>query len=242
MVSTAIIAAVACVLPATKGLPLIAVIAMGLNIADTLFHELGHALFYWLYGSPSIPMIFTIFGADQAGGMAMTWERSWLMQGMALMLLVTACVWTKKFWPEIFLYTLLFTFFIAVTAFTRMHQIVPLFMGHGGAMLMGGFFLFRAWIFLDARNGFERWLNGFFGAFLLIDNMYFCYMLLSDAWALDSYTGHTAFGNGHNDFVKITQLMYSWSVPGVAFFGMIYGVVVLAGSYILALRLRNVFD
>lgn len=230
-----------CVLPATQGWGLVAIIAMGLNIADTLFHELGHALFYWLYGRPSIPMIFTIFGADQAGGMAMTWERSWLMQGLVLLLLATGCAWTKKFWPDAFIATVCVFLFVSLTAFTRFHGVIPLFMGHGGAMLMGGFFLFRAWIYLDARNGFERWLNAFFGSFLLLDNIYFCYRLFADPAALGQYAGHLAFGASHNDFVAITHIMHGWSVPGIALFGMIFGASIAVGAYIFALRLRNAF-
>lgn len=230
-----------CILPATRDLLLISLVAAGLRIADTLFHELGHAIFSWLFGSPSIPMIFTIFGADQAGGMAWTFDRSWFVQITVLVLLAYGCYRIREIWPRMFYLCTLLAIAISVLAFTRFHEVIPIFMGHGGAMLMGGFFLFRAIIYLDARNFFERLLNGLFGWFLILSNMYFCYEIRVTPEAFERYTNHVAFGTSHNDFVAMTHRIYQWNVETIALFGIIFGFLMIVAAFLAAMVLRDDF-
>src|SRR5277367_2959407 len=94
MVSAFIVALLA-LLPATRDMFPFWVIAAGLHICDTLFHELGHTLFAWLFGRPAVPMIFTLFGADQAGGMTIYREHSWFVQIGAFLALAYGCWWLK---------------------------------------------------------------------------------------------------------------------------------------------------
>jgi hypothetical protein len=237
---SAFVLAVLCILPGTREIFPFWLIASGMHIAGTLFHELGHSLFFWLAGMPSIPMIFTLFGADQAGGMAMTFERSWLLQWLMFAALGGFCYWIRHHWERMFIPAVLFSLVVAALAFTPYYKVLPLFMGHGSAIVMGGFFLFRAWIYLDARNAFERWLNAFFGAFLVLYNMHFSYKLIAEDGALARYSEHVAFGIGHNDFVKITHIL-PVSVQGVAAIAICLCLAALVLSAWLAVLLRNDF-
>ncbi len=233
--------ALACILPATSGMIVFWVIACGAHIADTLFHELGHTVFSWLFGAPAIPMIFTLYGADQAGGMTLTYERSWLVQWGAYAGMGYGCFWAYRNWFRVFVPAVVFCAVVVGVSLSRHYEIVIDYMGHGGAIAVGGFFLFRAWVYMDARNGYERWLNAFFGFFLTLDNVYFAYNIAFDAWARDDYTGHVAFGLTHNDFQKIAEEMAGWSTRGVAVFTLGYAGVVIVGAFVLAGLLRDNF-
>jgi hypothetical protein len=100
-------------------------------------------------------------------------------------------------------------------------------MGHGGSTLMGGFLLCRAWIYYDARNDYERWLNALFGFFLILWNFYFSYGLAFDADAQADYNDHVAFGITHNDFRVMAMMIPGWSVRGIGLFTMGLCVIVM---------------
>ena len=187
--------------------------------ADTLFHEMGHAVFGWLYGMPMIPMIFTVIGADQAGGMTIPLgPRTWFMQIVALVLLAAFCKRLRSidsyyFYP----FTLLFIF-IAITCASGYHSEVISYMGHGGAVLAAGILLFKAFANVNMRSSVERWLNAFFGFFLILDNFFFSYGLIFNKAKKFEYTTHQAFGTSHNDFVAITHTIPSLTVDNIAWF------------------------
>lgn len=233
VLASACVVALLCILPQTKSIFPFWVIASGAFIADTLFHELGHTLFNWLFGTPAIPMIFTLFGADQAGGMSMAWDRSWIVQGMAFAALAIALYWS---YTERWLFTCLLclTALVGALAFTPYYVVVILYMGHGSAILVGGWLLYRAWLYLDSRNGFERWLNAFFGFFLVLNNFYFSCMLAFDTETRKDYSEHTPFGISHDDFTAITFEITRWSVKGVALFTLGYCAVTILVSFLLA--------
>lgn len=238
---SAFLLAVLCIHPHTRGIFPLWVIAAGGHIADTLFHEMGHTIFNWLFGQPAIPMIFTLFGADQAGGMSMTFGRSWFIQIAVLAGLGYSCWQAKKSASALFIPALIFTGFIILVILLGYQQLIVLYMGHGGSILMGGYFLFRAWIYLDARNAYERWLNAFFGFFLILSNFGFAYGLAFDPYANSDYSDHVAFGVSHNDFMAMSLIVHSWSVKGIAIFTMGLCVASIIGSAICAVFLRDAF-
>jgi hypothetical protein len=239
MIASAFAVALLCILPDTRSLLPFSIMAAGLHIANTLFHELGHTIFAWCFGKPALPMIFTLFGADQAGGMSMIFDRSWFMQIVAFAALAYGCYKTKMHFPRLFLPAIAFTLFILGVALAGRYEIVIAFMGPGGAALVGGFFLFRAWIYLDARNPFERWLNALFGSFLTLWNFYFSYQLVFDPVIAEEYGSHLAFGMSHNDFKTIAMMVPGWTMTGVALFAMGYCAFIIIGSFFAALWLEN---
>lgn len=238
---SALIVVCLCLWPGIREIFPIWLIAKGAFVGDALFHELGHTIFYWLFGQPAIPMIFTLFGSDQAGGMAMAWDRSWFVQGAAFAFLAYACYWLRENIPGLFISMLIFSIIIVTLAFTRYTETVISFMGHGTSILMGGFFLFRAWIYLDARNAIERWLNAFFGFYLTLSNFMLGYNILYDPATRERYTGHQMFGAMHNDLVNVAMDVGSWSVLGVAWFMMVFSVFTIVSAFIMAVLLRDNF-
>lgn len=234
--------AVLCILPDTCRHFPFWIIAAGLHVADTLFHEMGHTIFAWLFGHPAIPMIFTLFGADQAGGMSMRWDRNWFVQIGAFAMLGYACFWLKENGPRLFIPMLAFSVAIVLVALFGNHEMVISYMGHGGSIAMGGFFLYRAWIYLDARNAYERWLNALFGFFLTLYNFYFSYTLAFRGEARAAYEDHVMFGITHNDFSVIAMMVPGWTVPDVAKFTMFYAIAVIILAGVAAVFYSDAFD
>lgn len=220
--------------PQTRAVFPLWVIAAGLQIGDTLFHELGHCITAWLCGQPAIPMIFTMFGADQAGGMTLYWDRSWFVQGAAFGAMAYGCYWCREAIPLLFPPAVAMSLGVALAAALGKQAMLVAYMGHGGAILMGGFFLFRAWVYLDARNRYERWLNALFGFFLVLHNLAFSYGLAYNSDARGDYSDHMAFGITHNDFMVIALMAPGWSVKGVGLFSIGVCLLTLLGSYVAA--------
>jgi len=230
--------AIICILPSTNHYFPLWAIAAGANIADAMFHEMGHSIFGWLFGVPNIPSVFTLFGREQAAGLTLMWPRSWIVQITAFAGLVYACYWIYKNFPEWFWAAAIFTLLVMAIAFTPYSQIPILYMGHGGAILMGSFFLFRAWANIDARNAYERWLNAFFGFFMVLKNIYFAYML-TDSNISEEYSDRLIGGISHHDFAAMAEIIHSWTVRGIALFTIFFGVSMIIASVVAALYKAN---
>lgn len=228
-IATALV--VACLHPEIRSLFPFWVIDAGAYFANTMFHEVGHSIFAWLFGMPSIPSVFTLFGREQAAGVALTFERNWFVQGASLLGMAYALYWVWnnefRFW-----FWSLFALFIIVLAliFTPYTRILPIYMGHGSAMLVGAFFLFRGLVNMDSRNNYERWLNAFLGWYLLLQNMHFGWGLWKDLAKRAEYENAAL----NHDFSQLTQIMYGWSVEGIGQFTVFFGAALIIFSFIAA--------
>ena len=211
--------AILSVLQATRDVIPISIISAGLHVGDTLFHEIGHSIFAWLFGIPSIPAIFTFFFADTAGGITLMWERQIPLQALSLSGLAYLCYWLRKYYSPFFIYASIFSIFILILAFTEYYHLVINYMGHGCSILMGGFFLYRAWMNIQVRHAFERWLNGLFGVFLIFDNFLFSFELVFDTVKRWDYSQNISV-IGHHDFVKIAAQLNLIDVQTIAWFTM----------------------
>ena len=223
-----------CILPVSCTLFPFWMIAAGAHIADTLAHEMGHSLFSWIFGKAAFPMIFTLFGASQAAGMTIAFDHNWWVQ---IAVWGTLAFNAYQFRQRQSNWWLVFTAMLALSllVFTRFNTVVIAYMGHGGSIMVGGWLLYRAFLYIDARNGFERWLNAFFGCFLILNTMYFSYSLLFDAVSHTDYVNHVAFGITHNDFAVIAEEISSWSVKGIAWFTLGYGSITIVIAFLLAI-------
>lgn len=240
MLITALTLVIACVLPETREYRVFGIIAMGMHVGDTLFHEMGHSIFHWLFGTPAVPMIFTIMGADQAGGLSMTFgEPNILVRLLSIAAAAYGCKWLKDRESGWFMPATIFTTLVVILGFTRYTDFIALYMGHGSSIAMGGFFLYRAVIYLDARGDFERWLNAFFGLYLIGFNFNFAYGLAFDPSIRAKYSDHAAFGAVHNDFYAMSEEIYGVTVPGVALFTMAYCAFTLLAALALSYYRRN---
>jgi len=213
------------------------IICRGVNVFGVLVHELGHSIFMWAYGIINVPMIFTLFGSDQAGGMTMPLSgRNVVTELLALVgfgyagyrLYEDQSRWLIPFG--------IFYLIIVLTTFTSFHEMIIAYMGHGTEIIVGSYLIFRACLNIDARNSYERWLNGFFGFFMNINVAMMCYNLITDVDYREEYTDHMAFGESENDFVMVADHIWHGSVHGVAVFTLIVSILlmivpVLAASY-----------
>jgi hypothetical protein len=217
-------------------------IVSGMGIANTMFHEIGHSLFSWFFGIPTVPAVFTVIGGDQAGGVAYNLaERTMTLQIIMYFVMAYGCYWVWNYAHSFFIIVAALFMLIVIMSFTKYYEVVILFMGHGGAMLTGAFFLFRAILHLGPKPVYERWLNAFFGLFLIVQNMHFGYKLIYDYAFRMKYTSHKAFGAIHNDLEAITHIVYSWNVNGVAWFLIAFGAFLVIATFLLAIYLKDSF-
>jgi len=224
--------AVVCILPSTRNIFPLWIIASGASVADTMFHEMGHSITGWLLGMPNVPSILTIFGREQAAGLTWHFGHFWVVQGVVILGLLYLCydlygAASKWFFPVVIL-----TVLVLALGTSGYYQVAISYMGHGGSILMGGFFLYRSWLGLAARNLYERWLNAFFGFFLVLNNMFFAYRLVYDEDYNDEYVNHVIGNITHNDFVKLAGEVSGWTVHGIANFTMIFCASVIVVSFL----------
>ncbi len=236
IIATALIVTVLCLTESMRGIFPISWVAKGSFVMDTLFHELGHSVFGWLFGNMNIPMIFTVFHADKMGGMAMSIGHSIFVQIGMVLALIYWCYYVRTHW--LFIPSVIFTIIIAAFSASGYGMLLVNYMGHGSAILMGGFFLFRAFANIAPRGKLERWLNAYFGLWLLLNNMVFSYRLMSDKAYYDSYTDAVEF-IGHRDFVKVGMEL-SMNSTQVAFITLIFaGMVMVASAVFGVIRAQN---
>ena len=97
-----------------------------LSYFTVLSHEMGHALFGWLYGYPSIPAFDFVYG----GGVTQHTERT-LLIAAAVQLALVWSVWL--FWrnPVSRSLAAAATALYAITAWSSLHEAVITAMGHG---------------------------------------------------------------------------------------------------------------
>lgn len=201
-------------------MPPISWLGAGLHQMDIFFHEIGHSLFHWFYGKPSIPTFDFLHG----GGVAYGWP-----QNTALIICIHA----------LFLYGVFYFrheralqisigaigLFHLATVYTELHQVVYLFMGHGTAIAIASFFLYRAWFDLAPRGEGERYLNGIIGFGIMFQNILLFWGLKNDEIVRTVYFQQKG-GHGLGDFNKISNII-KMPVTDIAIFGIIYACLFL---------------
>ena len=213
--------------PFITGFP-IGWIGTGMSYMGTFFHEIGHTIFLWFYGYPSVPA----FDFQHGGGMA------WSLSDQEILLLVL--VWIGLFYCTFMLrdYLILvilcaFLFLLNIClAFNDYHHVVIDFMGAGSEALIASFFLYRAIFDLAPRGGVERFLNSFFGFGLIIQSFINGYGLLkSNAFRLVYYEQKGSHGFGDLDKVADRVLMFSFE--GVVIFLIILNIICLIFPFLM---------
>ena len=221
-------------LPATQSMFVFPWIYLAAHLADTMFHECGHAVFAWAMGHPAIPSILTAFGSDQASGVTLTMGHSWIVQAGVWAAMAYGCWWL---WRQDArgraIGAGVLAGALAGLSLWEHASLVWTYMGHGSAMLVGGFFLYRGVLNLSARSMYERWLNLFLGLFMLLDNGRFAWQLAFDATERAHYEAIAVFG-GHHDYAAMADEWYRLSVKGVAEGAVVEAVLVTLAALLLA--------
>ena len=231
VMGSALVVAVFFLLPAVQHQLLGYVFMRLLEIGDTLFHEMGHTVFIWLFGRPAVPSIFTLFGTDKAGGMSVPlYPHTWTLQVIVWLVLGSVCFLLRRRRPALFWPVVAVSVILVGLAFTPYTQLIISYMGHGGAIFSGGVLLYRAWSDIIVRTELERWFNALFGFFIVLNNAWFAYQLRYSL-VFREYYAETELTM---DFTHMTDLMPHWRVEGIAAFTLVYAVLTLLGSFLLA--------
>ncbi len=162
-------------------------------------HELGHTACAWVFGYPAIPAFDFMFG----GGITMHGERHliivWLLYlGMAgLAYFYRRNRLTSRF---------LLAFIIAYTifAFTPIHNVLFVIMGHGFELLFAGIFLYRGLSGFGCRYPIEQPLYGMVGFFIVFYDLRFAWGLIADPIARAVYEQGKG-GIIDNDLVRLAR-------------------------------------
>lgn len=231
VMATALAVAVFFLLPAVQENFIGYIAYRGLSIGDVLFHEMGHALFYWLFGTPAIPSILTAIGSDMAGGFTMELGgRSLLVQALALAGLVYGAYRLREDHPILCAVVVALVVVVIALSFTRYPPVVISYMGHGSAIVAGGVLLYRAWLNIIVRTGFERWCNALFGFFIVLNNAQFAYKLLY----VPEFRTRYEEAPVAMDFVAIADRLLQVQVNHIAWFTLACCGVALVASVALA--------
>jgi hypothetical protein len=153
-----------------------------LGTFKTLVHEMGHAIFGWLFGYPSFPAFDLIWG----GGVTVHTGRSTVL----CILIYAGFAWL--FWlyrknrgTLILLAALVILY--SVAAFTSIHSVLILFMGHGTELVIAGWFIYRSLSGRAVIHAAERPLYGIIGFFIVFSNISMAYKLLTNVYYREDY-------------------------------------------------------
>lgn len=186
---------------------------------SVIVHELGHALFAWLAGRGSIPR----FDFEYGGGVAPTTTQLWFF------LPIYVAFWGYLGWRlrhnrKARIVLPILVILQAVYAFTAVHEVVFLFMGHGFELVIAGVFLYRGLTADAVRHPAEQPLYAALGWFMWMVSLVFAWQLMFDEAFLRFYR----VGKGGflmNDFVRIGDDWLGWRVETVA--GVLFGLSIL---------------
>ncbi len=124
------------------------ILAQGAGYMTVFFHEIGHSIFYWLYGYVAVPRFDFEYGGGYSN--ALTGQMYVLLAALyAGTIYVIYLAREEKFWLAIFAPLLLLHL---LTAFNDYHHVVILFMGHGAEVAIGSFMLSRALLHAAPRG------------------------------------------------------------------------------------------
>jgi len=169
------------------------------NYLIILVHEFGHCFFGWLFGYPSLP----VFDAKYGGGLTVHQGRE-----MCLVIIIYALCGCLLFFYRRNLLTVISLAVIlaaySLAAFTRIHEVIILFMGHGFELVFAGIFLYRALSGSAIIQAAERPLYGCLGLFIEFRDIRFGFNLVTSRHHREAY--EAAKGGGHwMDFSRIAE-------------------------------------
>jgi hypothetical protein len=164
-----------------------------------LVHEMGHAIFGWLFGYPSFPAFNVLWG----GGITLSFHRS---TGLLILIYIGLAslmyMYRKNTATLIFLAVV--TILHAFLSYTDANTVIILFMGHGTELLIAGLFIYRALSGRSIIHPWERPLYAVIGFFIVFFDINFVYRLLRDAGFREEYLEGIG-GVLDNDFLRIAR-------------------------------------
>jgi hypothetical protein len=195
-----------------------------LTTLKTLVHEMGHTIFGWFFGYPSLPAFDVVWG----GGVTLHTSRNPVLLGVVIAGFAALFFLYRGNRATLVVLALLFASYLVI-AFTSLHSMLILFMGHGTELLIAGIFLYRALSGRAVVHAVERPLYAIVGFFLLFSDLGFAYRLMSSAGFREEYACAKG-GCIDMDFVRIATEFLNVKLTTVAgfFFLCCLAVPVLA--------------
>jgi hypothetical protein len=211
----------------TTGVLLLPFLSFVFHYILILVHELGHAVFGWLFGYPSVPAFDFMYG----GGLTSHQDRKMIIFVIIYLLLAGLFYLFRRN-----RLTLLFLIGLAVLytiiTFTPLHQLVILFMGHGTELVFGAIFMYRALSGSSIIVPAERPLYAFLGFFVFFMDLRFTHRLMTSAEFRVDYGA--AKGGGHwMDFSRIAHEILGVELTSVAAFFFLMCVAALITAYLV---------
>jgi len=213
-------------------------LALCLEYMGTFFHELGHTLFAWLYGYPTIP----VFDFAHGGGLAISISgQSYIVMGAAIILIGYGAYMLRDFLPLVIGLGILAVFILATGFSEDWHMSVADFMGPGAEALVAGFLLTRALLDISPGGVTERLLNAVFGFGLLFQVLIKGVALLqNDAYRLVYFEQKGTHGFG--DFDKIAERFLSLGFQGVVTAWLVLASLCLIVPFLLYWKEQRLQD
>lgn len=164
-----------------------------------LLHELGHTIFGWLFGYPSIPAFDFTYG----GGITIHQQQNPVILVIIFGGLICLFYIFRKNIRTLTILVILTGLYLLL-AFSSLHELLILFMGHGTELFFGGLFLFRALSGSAVIVPAERPLYAFLAFFVFIKDFKFAYNLIHSPTHREIY--RAAKGGGDwMDFSRIAR-------------------------------------
>lgn len=210
--------------------------ATGLDYMAVFFHEIGHTLARWAFGYPAFPT----FDFESGGGMTYGLGRSMGLQyavwaGMALGL-----VWLFKNGGRVLFFIACgLAAFLVLLSFSRQHEALCAYMGHGGEIMIACFCMLRALTGLTERShgAVERYLNMVFGFYVLGRNVFLSADLMTSDVGRMAYDMQKG-GHVSGDF-RTLSMMLGLGIEGAAALSLVFMGMMVAATLFLAWWLRE---
>jgi hypothetical protein len=192
-----------------------------LSVFKTLVHELGHAVFGWLYGYPSFPAFDFMYG----GGMTFNFQQNKLVVLLIMLCLAGLLFLLRKNATALIVFGIISVLHLFLT-FTNIHSLIIIFMGHGMELLIAGLFIYRALSGRSIVHGVERPLYAILGFFLVFSDVGFAYRLLTSHDEREEYFSAKG-GDVDMDFLRIARdHFHTDNIGGPVFFFLVLSLVV----------------
>lgn len=186
---------------------LVFVPATGFGYMTVFFHELGHTVVSWSYGRPAVPA----FDFANGGGVSMPIAgRSLILQGLVYVSGLGFAVFLFQAGAYALMAALLALMGVHALFVTGEHYEIPVnYMGNGGAVVTGCFFIYRAALnktLTESGQLMERCVNMIFGLFAVGNGgLVLAWKLMTSDIARDVYDAGKGESHMANDFTVIAD-------------------------------------
>lgn len=184
-----------------------------LSYLTILVHELGHAVFAWLFGYPALPSFDFYYG----GGFTSYETRKTILLGLVFTAWIAALYLYRNHRPG-FLAVGALAVLYALFALTPLHEHVIGFMGHGTELVFAGIFLYRALSGSAVKLPVERPLYAFLAFFIVASDARFALGLVRSPLERQLY----ADAKGGGDWMDFSLLARGLGVELTALAGLFF--------------------